>query len=109
MKRLRRGSFMMYINNQAFEWDPVKADANFRKHGVRFHEATTVFDDPLASIEDDLRHSMAEHRQLAFGKSAYGNVLVVVFTERWERIRIISTWKASRKERREYEEKENRS
>lgn len=95
----------MYINNRQFEWDPRKAEANLKKHGITFEEAITVFDDPLASIEDDLAHSLTECRQLAFGESMLENMLVVVFTERWEQTRIISARKANQKERREYEEK----
>ena len=95
----------MYINNQRFEWDPRKAEANQKKHGITFEEAITVFDDPLASKEDDLAHSLTEYRQLAFGESVLGNILVVVFTERWGCTRIISARKANQNERREYEKK----
>lgn len=105
MSGLKPGTFMMYINNRRFEWDPVKAEANLIKHGVRFEEAITVFHDLSASIEDDLLHSILEHRQLITGESDTGNTLVVVFTERWEHTRIISARKANRKERGSYEEK----
>lgn len=64
-----------------FEWDADKADANERKHGVTFEEASTVFADPLAST-----------------------IYVVSFTDRDERIRIISARVASRRERKQYEE-----
>ena len=95
---------MMYTENSYFEWDDDKANTNRIKHGVTFEEATTVFHDFSASSRSDPRCYLSEHRQLIVGQSAFGNLLVVVFTERNDRTRIISARKANRKERRRYEE-----
>jgi uncharacterized DUF497 family protein len=87
-----------------FEWDPDKASHNLKKHGVSFEEASTVFFDALSLTIPDPDHSNGEVRQLMLGRSVYGQLLVVSFTERWELIRIISSRKASRREVRQYEE-----
>ncbi|MFN2500480.1 MAG: BrnT family toxin [Pyrinomonadaceae bacterium] len=87
-----------------FEWDEDKAAANLRKHRISFDEAKTVFADPFAITIDDPEHSAEEQRFIDIGTSAAGNVLVVSYTERGT-IRLISSRKASRKERRIYEEK----
>ena len=63
-----------------FEWDPHKADLNFRKHGVTFEEAATVFGDPLAVIFFDEDHSTEESRELIIGSSEKGRLLVISFT-----------------------------
>jgi uncharacterized protein len=55
-----------------FEWDASKATLNLSKHRVSFDEATTVFDDPLAVIFDDLNHSSNERREIIVGHSSYG-------------------------------------
>jgi uncharacterized DUF497 family protein len=73
-----------------FEWDPEKARANLRKHGVSFDEAATVFLDALSLTGDDPDHSVGEERFVTFGLSSIGRLLVVGYTERSERIRIIS-------------------
>jgi uncharacterized DUF497 family protein len=86
-----------------FEWDPDKADRNWQKHGVSFHEASTVFDDPLAITYFDPRHSDEEDRFLTFGHSASGHFLVVSHTDRDDRTRIISARQGTRKERKTYE------
>ena len=88
-----------------FEWDPHKAAANRKKHGVSFDEASTVFDDPLAvTFEDDL-HSTDETRELLTGRSISGQHLMISFTERPDGIiRLISARPATQKERRDYEE-----
>ncbi len=90
-----------------FEWDPNKAAANFEKHGVTFEDATTVFYDDHARMDDDPDHSVGEHRELICGKSAEGRLLLVSFTERGEAIRIIHARVAAPKERRRYEENLN--
>ena len=87
-----------------FEWDRRKAASNRRKHGVSFEEASTVFGDPLAAIFDDEEHSEGELREVLIGHSADGRLLVVSFTERADRIRVISAWRATKRERRDYEE-----
>lgn len=73
-----------------FTWDPGKAEANVRKHGVSFEDASTVFRNPLAKVLPDPIHSEREERSLIVGHSAGGRLLLVVFTETDERIRIIS-------------------
>lgn len=87
-----------------FEWDTDKAARNRDKHGVSFEEAATVFGDPLAITYDDPDHSDVEDRYLTFGHSSQGILLVVSHTDRDERTRIISARRASRKERKQYEE-----
>jgi len=74
-----------------FEWDRNKADNNQRKHGISFSEASTVFGDSSELIISEPDHSQEEYRFLSLGKSVFGNLLLVSYTERQEnRIRIIS-------------------
>lgn len=89
-----------------FEWDPRKAARNLAKHGVAFTEALTVFADPLARIFDDEEHSSEqEKREIIIGHSTKGRLLLVCFTERGEdTLRIFAAWKATKKERTDYEE-----
>lgn len=77
---------------------------NLVKHGVSFYEAATVFDDPLAITYPDPDHSGDEPRWLTFGISAEGRLLVVAHTEAGDTIRIISARRATRSERKIYEE-----
>jgi uncharacterized DUF497 family protein len=87
-----------------FEWDPKKATANVKKHGVPFQEAATIFGDPLAITFDDPDHSMSENRYITFGLSLQKRLIVVSHTERGDRTRIINARLMDRKERRIYEE-----
>lgn len=87
-----------------FEWDPDKAVQNRRKHGVSFHEAATVFGNPLAMTYHDPDHSTTERRFITVGLSSAGRVLIVAHTERGENVRIISARKTTRRERKYYEE-----
>ena len=89
-----------------FEWDPEKAGANFRKHGVSFDEATTVFGDPLSVTILDPDHSSTEDRFIDLGMSHRARLIVVSYTERGRRIRIVSARLATRKERRTYEQRD---
>jgi uncharacterized DUF497 family protein len=89
-----------------FEWDTSKADSNVEKHGVGFIEATTVFGDPLEVTIPDPDHSEGDLRFLSLGRSAQGRLLVVAYTERDGRIRLISAREAAPKERRKYESKQ---
>lgn len=73
-----------------FEWDPVKAEANVRKHGVTFDEATTVFGDPLNLLMADPDHSLDEEQFVLLGMSNRRKLLVVTFVERPSRTRLIS-------------------
>jgi uncharacterized protein len=87
-----------------FEWDEDKATSNRQKHRVSFAEAATVFADPLAVIFDDEAHSAEEQREIIIGHSAENHLLLVSFTERAGAIRIISARRATKRERRDYEE-----
>lgn len=89
-----------------FEWDLRKAARNHRKHGVSFHEAATVFGDPLALTYHDPDHSAAEQRFITVGMSNVGRLLIVAHADRAENIRIISARKTTLIERRHYEEKD---
>ena len=87
-----------------FEWDAQKAAENLKNHGVAFDEALTVFADPLANIFDDPDHSGDERRELIIGHSTEQRMLIVCFTDRGPRIRIISARQATTRERRDYEQ-----
>jgi len=87
-----------------FEWDPAKAAANLKTHGVSFDEAATVFQDPLAKIHSDPDHSESENRAILIGHSTAGRLLLVAFTNRKGNIRLISARETTRRERKEYEE-----
>ena len=88
-----------------FEWDSEKAAGNVDKHGISFEEAATVFGDPLGKIVDDPRHSIGEKRFVLMGRSDQDRLLVVMYTERHDVVRIISARSAARQEQRDYEEK----
>ena len=88
-----------------FEWDPAKAASNLAKHGVSFEEAATSFDDLLGGILDDPRHSVDEDRYILLAMSDRGRLLATMFTERGDVIRLISARRATRAERRSYEER----
>jgi uncharacterized DUF497 family protein len=89
-----------------FEWDASKAEENVTKHGVHFDEGLTVFANPLARIFDDPDHSDTERRELIIGHSARHRPVLVAYTERRGRIRIISARLATRQERNDYEQAE---
>jgi uncharacterized DUF497 family protein len=94
---------VLYIFQGAeFEWDANKASSNLRKHGITFEEATEVFFDPFfrmgeASVDE-------ERRDFILGYSLSQQILLVVFTERNDRTRIISARRATRAERKAYEQ-----
>ena len=88
-----------------FEWNPRKAAANLRKHGVSFTEAASVFFDPLSATGNDPDHSLDERRFVTFGVSSSGRLLVVGHVEADDdAIRIITARHANRGERKLYEE-----
>jgi uncharacterized DUF497 family protein len=87
-----------------FEWDPNKAEANLVKHEVSFQEAMTVFADPLARIFPDEEHSVDELREIIIGHSAGHQLILVNFTSIDDRVRIFSARKATRRDRKDYEE-----
>lgn len=86
-----------------FEWDERKAKANFAKHGVDFEEARTIFNDPLLLTFEDVDHSNQEQRYLSLGISSDGRLLIAAHTEEGDIIRLINCRKATRRERRTYE------
>ncbi len=83
-------------------WDPPKAEANLRRHGIRFSDAEGVLFDPNALTEED-ENVEGEQRFVSIGLDPLGRVLVVVYTFRGEDIRLISARRATRRERRAYE------
>jgi len=86
-----------------FEWDPGKARLNYRKHGVSFEEAVTVFYDPLSATFEDADHSLGEQRLITVGFSSRGRLLFVSHTERGNALRIISARRATAHERKKHE------
>ena len=86
----------------AFAWDPAKAGTNRRKHGVDFADAVGVFDDPFAVTIEDA--DAGEERFVTLGCDLLVRTLVVVWTLRGDDIRLISARRATRRERRQYEE-----
>jgi uncharacterized DUF497 family protein len=87
-----------------FEWHRGKAEANERKHGVSFEEAASAFEDPDSLTVSDPDHSRHEDRIVLVGRTANGQLVVVVHALRGETIRIISARRATPSERRTYEE-----
>lgn len=84
-------------------WDPQKAAANLKAHGVGFAEAATVLTDDHALTRED-PDSAGEQRFVSLGMSATGSMLVVVYTHREPDIyRLISAWKANKPQRTLYE------
>ena len=91
-----------YNNIVSFEWNPDKATTNLKKHGIDFADAVTVFDDINAiTIEDP---DYEEQRFITIAMDAFGRILVVVYTWRSDIIRLISARKATKQERKQYEE-----
>ena len=87
-----------------FEWDPAKAAANLRKHKVSFEDATTVLYDPFAVTAFDPDHSEFEDRFVTIGCTRQGKLIVISHTDRGNLTRIISARRATRKEKKKYEE-----
>jgi len=87
-----------------FEWDPKKAASNLSKHRVAFEEGLTVFADPLAKIFYDEDHSIDEQREIIIGHSVKHRLLLVCFAVRQGSIRIFGARKATKQERKDYEE-----
>jgi uncharacterized DUF497 family protein len=85
-----------------FEWDKAKAKANFRRHGVSFDLAKTVFRDPFAIERLDDREEYGEKRFVIVGAAEGKALLFVAYTEREERIRIISARRATQNEQDDY-------
>src|SRR6185437_3810241 len=95
-----------WVKRLSFEWEPRKATANLRKHGVSFEEARTVFLDEEALLRPDEDHSDDEDRFLLLGFSGRVRILVVCHCYRQddEVIRVISARKANPLERQQYED-----
>lgn len=87
-----------------FEWDTEKAKSNLSKHGISFEEAKTVFEDPFYVDFYDPDHSESENRYIIIGESSKNRILLVSYTERKNKIRIISSRQVTKQERRTYEE-----
>ena len=87
-----------------FEFDPAKAAANLKKHGVSFDEAVTVFNDPLSSTLPDDQHSEEENRFILVGRSSKQRLLFVVYTETDSRVRLIGARLVTAAEREQYEQ-----
>ena len=85
-----------------FVWDPEKAEANLRKHGISFSEATEVFDDPNSLDKFDDIHSVDERRYNTIGLTKRGILFVVHTEETADSTRIISARKASGYEKKQY-------
>ena len=96
------------MQNDFFEWDNDKAEINLRKHGVSFEEACTVFDDAFVITQMDNRKDYGEIRKYTIGTSAKGRVLVVVWTQRRKRYRLISAYIPEPNQRKGYEKKRYR-
>ena len=92
----------------SFEWDKNKARKNLTNHDVSFDEASTVFSDTLSLAIYDPLHSESEDRFILIGNSHSNRLLVVVHTERGDKIRIISARQATKHERKQYEENAKR-
>jgi uncharacterized DUF497 family protein len=92
-----------------FEWDPAKAKANLKKHGVSFEQAATVFHDPRALSIFDEDHDEVEDRWVTLGIAEGGSILAVVHTfqevtsDQEITIRLISARRATKREQRHYE------
>lgn len=94
----------MYTEAVPFEWDPNKAPANFRKHGVRFSEGTGVFGDDSAITIKEEDSDPDEQRFVTPGMGIKGRILAAVYCYRGKNIRIISARPAGGSEREQYEE-----
>jgi uncharacterized DUF497 family protein len=98
------GDNRLYTPWVRIEWDPPKARANLRDHGIRFAEAATVLDDDSALTRED-PDGDDERRFVSLGLSDVGNLLVVVYVYREpDTVRVISAWKANKRQRVLYEE-----
>ena len=86
-----------------FDWGPQKALATFRRRGISFEEAATVLDDWRQVAVEDVEHSIHEQRWTPIGLSDRARLLVVTWTAREGRVRVISARRASKRERNVYE------
>ncbi len=84
-----------------FDWDPAKNEANLNKHGISFDEARHIFDGPILTRVDD-RQDYGENRHISLGALSTAAVVVVIHTERGDKIRLISARNANHRERKVY-------
>ena len=91
------------MGNSEFEWDEEKAESNLKKHGISFEEAATIFNDPKIATIADPDHSEDEERYVSIGRSVVMRLLTVIHTFRKESIRLISARKATKAEKKNYE------
>jgi len=88
-----------------FEWDINKAITNLSKHNISFDEAQTIFEDPYYIDFYDPDYSIDEHRYIIIGYSNRQRLLMLSYTEKNDRIRLISARETTQKERQNYEHK----
>ena len=88
------------VGGYIIEWDDKKYEINIKKHGVYFEDAARIFLDDNRIEEFDELHSEFEERWKVIGKVM--NILVVIYTERVEKYRLISARYATTKEEEEY-------
>lgn len=92
-------------NITGFEWDKGNLEKSYRKHGITPNEAEEVFLDKEILFLEDTKHSTQENRFWAIGKITNSKILMIAHTIRGDKIRIISTRLANKKERKLYEQK----
>ena len=95
-------SILYQLQDIEFQWDENKAQSNLLKHGIAFEEAAEVFSDPFHQTGDASTDD--EQRDFIVGYSLLQRILLVVYVERDQRTRIISARRATRHERKLYEE-----
>ena len=104
-QELTRATFVHTLPGVDIDWDTKKAEANLREHGVTFAEAATVLTDDFALTRED-PDSVGEQRFVSLGMGATGALLVVVYTHREPGVyRLISSWKANKPQRKQYEKR----
>jgi len=86
-----------------YEWDENKAASNLRKHDILFSDAVAVFEDEMALSREDI-DSFEEQRFVLTGIDFMARILTVVYTYRYGTIRLISARRATKKERKTYEQ-----
>ena len=91
------------MENSEFQWDEEKAKGNLKKHGVSFEEGATIFNDPMIATILDPDHSEDEERFISIGMSVIRRLLSVIHTYRKDRLRLISARKATKAEKKNYE------
>ncbi|WP_129671554.1 BrnT family toxin [Candidatus Chloroploca sp. Khr17] len=94
---------VFWLQGMTFEWNDEKAKQNLVRHGIAFPEAAEVFFDPFYQSGDATPDGVSEQRDFILGYSISQRLLLVVFTERGERTKIISARTATRAERKQYE------